>query len=279
METNTAAQLQFPQRFVHITLARIAFWLAIVSIPLYVIFRIVDFNVGRMPLNNATNIILVIIAILSFFGIISALFITVISQRIKRHGYKAFRKSIKVWALERYNIELDDKQIIALSEPMNYNKKQAYYVSETIKQWVTDTTGRKFLRHIALVETDENHILFCVEEGSELESVEHKKEVEFFQNVWKEISTNEAIFALAQESAFLGQEINGQIAYLFWSDPLRVQLFSSENTNFEIVAIPPQVWAEEILPILTEQNALIGLNWGDEERSYPSLLIQSLISR
>jgi hypothetical protein len=278
METKQSTHLELPTKFKHITLARIAFWLAVFCVPLYIIFRIVNFNINSISLNTFTNIFLASLAIISFIGMISALFIAAIGQRIKRHGYKQFRKSLEVWAKERYDIELDKKQILILSEPMSYSKKQTQYVSETIEKWVTDATGRKFLRHIALVETDEHPILFCLEEGSELESIEHKNEIEFFQNVWKEINTNEAIFALAQGTAFLGQEVNGQIAYLFWSDPLRVQLFSSENIDFELVAIMPQTWVEEILPVLTEQNALIGLNWGDEERSYPSPHIQKLIN-
>ena len=76
---------------------------------------------------------------------------------------------------------------------------------------------------------------------------------------------------------FMSKHQDGKKIFLFWSDPLRVQLYESNNTEFEIVAIHPQKWAEDVLPVLAAQDASIGLNWGDEEKTYTPNHISHLI--
>lgn len=272
MDNIVEQTLNIPKKFRHVAFLRASYKIFVFALPIYLILWFI--NLGSF--SNSQNLMITIFGVLAGFALFVSLILYVIGMRVKTSGYEKFKSEIKVWAEQKYSMDLTPADLARLSEPKSYAKEQNVYISESLETWVQDPAGRKSIRHISLVETDDYPILFCFEEGNEVESVQYRHEVDFFQSLWREVDRNGAIFSLMKNNDFISKYKDGKKVCLFWSDPLRVQLYES-STEFEMVAIHPQKWAEEVLPVLAAQEINVGLNWGEEEKVYTPNHISRLV--
>lgn len=225
------------------------------------------------------------VATLDFSLLLAAGFLSVIAYILysfqQSRGQSKLKPAVLKWAKEKYDIDLTEKQAKALSQRSKTPITDIEgYVSESVVIWEKDNLGKAVPRTLRLFLAAGNWILYCTELESEYPLKGEKEEVAFFKTMWTEVRNHEGLFTLRnpQNNSFIGKEIGDNGAALFWSDPLRAELYTDYEGDFEIVFIPVEVFAEDVLLQLESDRRSIGLNWGEEQKSYDASYIRNLMS-
>jgi hypothetical protein len=184
------------------------------------------------------------------------------------------------WAKAKYNINLTEKQAKTLSQNSRVPVTDVEgYVSEPVVLWEKDTLGKSLPRTLRLLLADKTWILYCSELEAEYPLKGEKEEIHFFKTLWGEVSNHQGIFTLrdTETQTFVSQRVNNKDTVLFWSDPLRAELYATKP-NYEVVFVPVNAFIDDILLQLESDRSEIGLNWGEEQKSYDAGYIHSLMT-
>lgn len=184
------------------------------------------------------------------------------------------------WAKAKYNIDLTEKQAKTLSQNSRVPVTDVEgYVSEPVVLWEKDSLGKSLPRTLRLLLADKTWILYCSELEAEYPLKGEKEEIHFFKTLWGEVSNHQGIFTLrdTESQTFISQKANNKDTVLFWSDPLRAELYATKPT-YEVVFVPVDAFVDDILLQLESDRNDIGLNWGEEQKSYDAGYIHSLMA-
>lgn len=234
--------------------------------------------------NNSTQVPFVLTA--TFMGnILLAIILFTIERFVLFFGNKKTLQKIIEWANNKYGIVLDENQArpLATRSELNIFAKNIFLSKSTIIS--EEINKRKMFTKISLIEIKGELSLFNVEEKYELPTKKIQEELEFFTTLWKEVSKNGGFFTYAKIDEdkpepypiVLTEVKNGIETNLFWSDPLRAQLYNTNDENKSSIFIPLEAFVQVFMPEIGLKNRKIGLNWGDEERTFNVEDIRELI--
>ena len=211
----------------------------------------------------------------------------VVKIGVRNHIRKRFAPQVKEWVSTRYGIELSNEDALTLASRTPSDKeidKTFYYHSLPLTRWQTNSQGTKYAETIFLLGVDGEMILFENNSQQELETVWLQDYKVFFGTLWSEVREQGGLFTFREETSERASSTpkvfihDGTENYVFWSDELRVQLYRSAFIPAsEIGYIPLADFAEYVLPMMIERGIMVGLNWGEETRSFEPQDIERLI--
>lgn len=261
-----------PRTLTHVRLSLILFYTA-AAIAVIGVFAFLLFQ---------DNIDMKIFTILSLLYMTFALAMTYFIRHERKTGNEETIKFFQKWASDRYDISLDEEQARTLIEPTGYRNLKKRYVSEALEVWTEDELNRKHLQTLRLFKTPEDgFIIMHMESSTELMTRIEQEEIIFFQTLWNEVRNNGGLYGLYDQSQDELELVNVQKdadkVALLWSDPLRAELYNSGNVNHKIIHIEFPVFLQQVLPQQARKGMLLGLNWGEEQRVYPTEKITQLM--
>lgn len=212
----------------------------------------------------------------------------IVSVIIYRIYAKSYAHKIKIWALEKYDIDLHETQafLLALEADDKFkNKELVDYISDPVDMGGYTTLGEFYVTKACLIKQkgNDNMQLIDTATGVEFATIQQLNEYESIMDFMYESNQKRYMFYfVAPEGAGNAIATLGQLhpVFVFWNEEEDIQRFKSENNiSYEISAAPYSMFESIILPDFKDNNQLLGFNWDQNEKPvYPAKTVISIIT-